>query len=175
MISALAAIGFAYAITSSPGLAAVSYAVLIVVSIAVVANLRASDTPFKRNAAIPYAEVMEFVRANQRGKTIVVTTDAVVEYSLSGAPEICIERFVSWANAWASARCQDIRSDTVIVVKGAPPDDNDPVWRTRLAEIAADKSAVAEAHFGRDDDAALKNRLTGSRLPSSLVDAMVYR
>lgn len=175
MISAVAAIGFAYAMTLSPGLAAASYALLIVVSIAVVANLRASDTPFKRNAAIPYAEVMEFVRANQSGKTIVVTSDAVTEYSLLGAPDICIERFVSSANAWLSARCEDGQSDTVIVVKDAPPDDDDPVWRERTAEITVGKSVVAEAHFGRDKDAGLKNRLTGSRLPSSLVDAIVFR
>jgi len=175
MISALAAIGFAYAITSSSGLAAASYAALIVVSIAVVANLRASDTPFKRNAAIPYAEVMEFARANQGHKTVVVTTDPVVAYTLSDSPDVCTERFISWAKVWAFARCRNLRSDTVIVVTDMPLDDNDPTWRARLAAIIAGKSALAEAHFGRDKDALLKNRLTGSRLPVTLVDAVVYR
>lgn len=176
MISALVSIGFAYAMTSAPRLATASYTALIVAAVAVAGNLRTNSTPFKRNAAVPFAEVIDFVRTNEHGKTAVLTMDPSVAYSLSALPEICVAEYQVYRNGWVESPClAEDRIDSVIVIKGDPLDENNPNWRDKVEESTRGKLAIAQAHFGRDDDAHFKSRWTGRRLSSSILDAAIYR
>jgi hypothetical protein len=176
MISALTSIGLVCAITSSPRAASTSYAALVVLAVAVVANLRSSSTPFKRNAAIPFAEVVDFVKTNEQGRTAVMTMDASTAYSLSAFPELCVAEYELYRRGWLEPAClTDDRIDTVVVIKGDPLDENETNWRDKVATLTRGRQPIALAHFGRDDDAHFKSRLTGVPLSSSLLDAAIYR
>lgn len=176
MFSALTAIGLMQAIRSAPRLGAAAYATLIVASTCVLSNLRASDTPFKRNSVIPFSNVVDFVKTNQRGKTVLLTSDPTVFYSLANAPDICTAEFEWWSSHWNYAACVPSKqNDTVIVVKGAPLNESDPQWTNAVSKITGVKKVVAEAHFGRDDDAHLKARLTGVPLPINILHGIIYR
>jgi hypothetical protein len=49
------------------------------------------------------------------------------------------------------------------------------IGATGSDEFTRGKQPIAQAHFGHDDDAHLKNRLAGGYLSSSLLDAAIYR
>jgi hypothetical protein len=175
MVTAITSIGIASAMQTSPRVTAVAYAALLVTAISVAGNLRSSNTPFKRNAVIPYGEVIDFARSNQHGKTAVVTMDACTAYLLSSHPEFCVAEYEVYRNGWLDSSCPAGDGiDTVIVVKGDPLDENNPHWRDRVAEFIRGKQAIAQAHFGHDDDAHLKSRLSGRHLSPSLLDAVIY-
>jgi hypothetical protein len=115
------------------------------------------------------------VKINQHGRTDLLTSDPTVFYSLAKAPEICAG-FEQSSNDWTYGACTPSTSnDTVIVVKGAPLNESDPKWANEVSKIIGVKQAVAEAHFGRDDDAILKERLTRVPLPIDILDAVIYR
>jgi len=53
-------------------------AALLVAELGTVANLYHTAAPFKRESSIPHASVIDFVKGNQEGATLVVTTDQVL-------------------------------------------------------------------------------------------------
>ncbi len=175
MITSVAAIGLAAAMVSLPELSAYMYALPLVASLFVIGSLRRTTTPFKRNSAIPFDEVIDFVKTNERGYTVILTSDLTVAFSFS-EPGICAELYQPWDSQWREPRCGGMdRIETVIVVKGAPLNEQDLGWRAGMARATFDKQLLARAHFGRDDDAGLKSRLTGVRLSPAILDAALYR
>jgi hypothetical protein len=176
MMVALTAVGLARAISIRPQSVAVAYVALLVVAISVAANLRSSVTPFKRNAVIPYRDVLSFVSSNAQGPTTLLTMDAVTGYSLAGVPQLCIEEFEVYRSGWLDSSCvPDPATQTVIIVKGDPLDEDEPHWRDKTEAFIGNRKLIAQAHFGYDADASLKSRLTGRHLAPSLLDAEIYR
>src|SRR5262249_34877549 len=51
-------------------------------SVGVIANLNYGTRPFKRNAAIPYQSIINFIRTNEQGSVLVVSTDPVIPWVL---------------------------------------------------------------------------------------------
>jgi hypothetical protein len=144
-------------------------------AISVAANLRSSTTPFKRNAVMPYQEVLDFVTTNRQGPTTLLTMDAVAGYSLAGIPQLCIEEYEVYRSGWRDSSCApDAATQTVIVVKGDPLNEDEPTWRDKTAAFIGNRKLMAQAHFGYDADASLKSRLTGRHLEPSLLDAERY-
>jgi hypothetical protein len=175
MMTSVMAIGFVAATLSSPELSAFMYALPFVVSLFVIGGLRRTTTPFKRNSAIPFDEVVDFVRTNQRGYTVVLTSDATVATSVD-APDLCADFYQSWSHSWSEPRCdKNDRINTVIVIKGSPLNEQDISWRDGMSTAISGKQLIAGAHFGRDDDAALKSRLTHTQLSSAILEASLYR
>jgi hypothetical protein len=176
MMVALTAVGVARAISIRPHAVAIAYVALLVVAISVAANLRSSTTPFKRNAVIPYQEVLDFVTTNQQGPTTLLTMDAVTGYSLASVPQLCVEEYEVDRSGWRDSSCApDAATQTVIIVKGDPLNEDEPTWRDKTAAFIGTRKLMAQAHFGYDADASLKSRLTGRHLAPSLLDAEIYR
>ena len=105
-----------------------------------------------------------------------MTMDASTAYSLSAFPELCVAEYELYRRGWLEPAClTDDRIDTVVVIKGDPLDENETNWRDKVATLTRGRQPIALAHFGRDDDAHFKSRLTGVPLSSSLLDAAIYR
>ena len=47
-----------------------------------IANVNFGTHPFKRNAAIPYQNILDFIRDNEPGAALVISTDPVLPYLL---------------------------------------------------------------------------------------------
>ena len=176
MISALASIGFVYALNISPRLGSAAYAGLLVCSISVAANLRWSSSPFDRYAA-PFGEVINFVTTNRRGTTTVVTTDYTIFYELSRTPGLCVALFDPLIPGnWHPDPCIAKKVDTVFTIEGFGLNKDDPLWRSKLAQIIQDKRLIAEANFGEDDDFRLRGQLSPQLpYPRSLMDVTIFR
>ncbi len=175
MVSALVSLGIVYALENSLQLAPAACTALIVCAVSVCSHLRASDSPFKRNAAIPFRELIDFVRTNARGSTEVLTMEPTTAYELAGTAGLCIGEFEPSADSWYRNSCAAPKPQTVIVIKGYPLDRDDPVWRAKVEQAIAGKRPIAQAQFGQDQDADLKSWLTGAPLPRSLIEAVIYR
>ncbi len=175
MLTSLMAIGLVTAIVSYPVLSTYMYALPLVVSLFVIGSLRRTTTPFKRNAAIPFDEIVDFINSNRRGYTVVLTSDTTVRFAVAESG-VCAELYETWSHRWRQSNCNATRgTKTIIVVKGAPLNEQDEEWRLRLNSALSDKQLAAIAHFGRDTDAELKSRLTGTPLPQAILDASIYR
>jgi hypothetical protein len=175
MASALVAIGFTKAIEAAPLRAAAAFAGIIAVSLGVLVNLQITRSPFKRNLAVPYEELVDFVTSNARGNAAVLTSDYITGWLLRGHSGICVAQFEFGEDAWISNCPDDARFERVIVVRGRPLDETDPVWKARIDAALARREPIAQAHFGFDHDTALKNRLAHRSLPQWILSVDVYR
>jgi hypothetical protein len=61
-------------------------AALLVATLGTTANLYHTPAPFKRESSIPHNSVIDFVKLNEKGSTLVVTTDEVLADALSQDP-----------------------------------------------------------------------------------------
>ena len=157
--------------------AALAMSVLLVAAaVTGAANVGSSVHPFKRAAVIPYGEVLDFVRANRSGRTLVVSTDPVVVYELrsderSGA--LCASFFFD-----TSACFGDAAYDTVVLIRGhnsRSGDVYDRRFEAHVQRVIGDRHKRAALEAGLDKDAALKTRLTGVSLSEHILAVEVYR
>jgi hypothetical protein len=175
IVCAAAALGVAYSIDSSPALASAAYGILLLVSFGIAARIQVNYTPFKRNTAIPFSQVCNFVYANTQGDTLVASSDEVAAFSLDGHPGLCVAGFYD-GKWWLNENCLNAqRRDTVIVVRNNPDAEHDPNWVSKVARIRQARGLVAKAHFGIDNDASFKSRVSGMELPRDIVSVEVYR
>lgn len=172
---------------------------LLSTSIGAVANIYHPVRPYKRETAIPFRNVADFVHDNQQGSTLVVLTDFVLADALGSYPagRECVSTFYDNRTCFSPGR----RYDTIILVYGnsarlrtnreidagaaralpavlraeafdSEPDDPQMI---QLGSWLGTKALVARAKFGEDRDAALKRRLSGVALDDYLLSAEIYR
>lgn len=131
---------------------------------------RLSDQPFKRNLAIPFDEVTQFVADNTEGDVLVASSETVTAYFLERADR-CV---VSWVDVPACLAQGPGHFRYVVLVRNQNFDA-----QLELVKIARDvvqhRALVARAEFGRDRTAALKSRLTGETLSPWLLTVEIYR
>src|SRR5690242_15882838 len=164
MVSAVIAIGFVEEMESAPVAASAACVGVLAVSLGVVANLQISRVPFKRNLAIPYEELVDFVSSNSKGSTEIFTSDLTTAFSLRNRSDTCVAHFNFKGERWTTV-CPAARHwDRVIVVEGNPLRPSDPAWKTRVEPALAQRELIAQGHFGFDHTAAIKNRITGASL-----------
>jgi hypothetical protein len=141
-----------------------------------IGDLRAGTRPFKRNAATPVAEALDFIAANRSGDTLVIAADPVITWELAKepAPDLCNSYFFSQPCAAEAGRYQ-----SVFVVNGHTRDAADDAaarhFAETIAKIGSTRSLVATRHLGEDRDAALKTRLTGVPLDEFILTVELYR
>jgi hypothetical protein len=147
-------------------------------SIGAIANVNHGSSPFKRNAVIPYQQILDFIRLNARGTVLVVSTDPVVVWSLQhedDASNGCISLFLQNRDCFAPGR----HYDTIFSILGhSNLSANRSVMqnlRLALAAATAGKQRVAEMNAGLDNEAAIKSRLTGVPLDREILSIDVYR
>jgi hypothetical protein len=88
--------------------------IAVVIHLLVLANRSGTIGVFKRNLAIPYEEISEFVAANLPGDGALITTDDVVAYTLlEGVRSLCVALEIR-------ARCLQSRHGVIITITGEP-------------------------------------------------------
>lgn len=149
----------------------------VIASAAMLANINFTTDPFKRNAAIPYATVLDFVRANRGERTLVASTDPVVPWELrvETGDAFCVSYFLRTPECFADGRSYD----TVILVRGHSDRSASVRFMRRfdaeVARMTAGRQKLATLHAGLDRDAALKTRLTGTPLDQAILTIELYR
>jgi len=145
-------------------------------SISAIANIKSGTHPFKRNSVVPYQSIFDFMNANAHGSALVLSTDPVVLRLLRDAgSERCAGYFFEVERCLASGR----RYDSVFVVFGHSDQSVDEQFIARfkklIADVTAGRSKVATLPAGRDEDAALKSRLSGVPLETTILTVDYYR
>ena len=148
-----------------------------------IGDLASGTHPFKRTAAIPYGEVIEFIEQNDRGGSLVVSFDPVASWELAAqgtASQRCVRDIPGHEPACFAER----QHAEALFVIGAPSGryqstywraEYAPVFAARLAKIIGARTKVGELRVGHDEDAALKTWLTGVPLDEFILTVDLYR
>jgi len=152
-------------------------ALLLLGSVVAIAHVQGTSHPFKRNAAVPYAEVIGLIQANAIAPALVLSMDTTLVYILDHEMDRAAQCVME---ARMRGRC-DLSAGyaSVLVVSSHSNYANRPGVMARVKETieaaTAGRRKVATYAAGRDDDAALKTRLTGTPLDAALMRIDVYR
>jgi hypothetical protein len=153
-------------------------ALILVAPLGAVAKLSHATAPFKRNTAIPYQDILDFIRANQTGRALIASTDEVAPWVLNHR-DPRDDRCVSYAVREAACFAADQRYDSIFVISGHSNQSGNARFMNRfdaaLRRVLAGRTKIAEIHVGRDADAALKSRLTGVPLDDFILKVELYR
>jgi hypothetical protein len=146
--------------------------VLHLLSFGAVVFLFHSSHPFKRNLEIPFSEVLGYISAERRGRTLLVTNEPVTGYLARSIVDCAIG--AGWRRQ-GSCQVSDLGSFDTVIIGG---DHN----FSRARRLVALEGRVSETmryanarEFGFDADAGVKTRLTGADLSSFLLRLTVYR
>jgi hypothetical protein len=151
---------------------------ILAASVASIANINFGTHPFKRNAVIPYQDIVDFIQTNETGSTLIVSTDSVIPWVLRHQyqrDDSCVSYFL-WPDGCPIATQ---RYDSIFVIAGHS--DKSAAARvmtrfnTALQTVTADRQKIATIHVGVDKDASLKSRLTGVALDEYILTVDLYR
>ncbi len=164
--------------TKSPtALTVLATSLILAASVATIATIEHGTRPFKRNAAIPFEQILDFIRTNEKGNVLIVSSDSVLVWELrraDGKEHRCVSRFA------VNPACflPDRHYDSIFVISGQSDRSSHAGFIARfeakLAEVTAGRRKVAEMHAGVDRDAALKSRLTKVPLDAFLLSVQLY-
>jgi hypothetical protein len=155
----------------------VMIAAVVLPGLVAIGDLQSRDHPFKRNLALPYDQIIDFVERNKVGDTLLISTDPIVPWELGKRidPGLCTSYFLDEPTCLVPGR--SYRS--VLIVSGySNRSANGPAMRrfaARVAELTAGREKIAEIRVGRDEDAMLKTRLTGVPLDEFILTVELYR
>ena len=162
----------------SVGATALFLALVLLPGLAVAATANYGTRPFKRNAVIPYAEIVDFIRTNEQGDTLVVSSDKPLVWVLdheAASPHRCVSYFMQRRDCFAPDR----RYDSLFIISGHSDRSRNAAYMRligeKIAEITTGRNKIAELHAGVDKDAALKRRLTGVALDEFILSVDLYR
>lgn len=160
------------------GRAVLLASLILTASVGAIANVAHGTRPFKRNAVVPFADILDFIRTNEAGKTLIVSSDPVVVWELrrqSGSFDRCISRFLAEASCFAADR----HYDSIFVVFGQSNMSRNAVaiqrFRTKLNDVIAGRRKVATIHAGLDEDSEIKSQLVGVPLDKFILTVDLYR
>lgn len=151
---------------------------LMLASIGAVAGIDGGARPFKRNAAIPFQQLIDIVRANGDGRVLVLSSEPVLAWLLQhdrAEANRCVSYFLRNAACFASGQTYD----SVFVVSGHSNRSRRTEFVARhaaeIGRLTAGKQKLMSVPVGGDDDAALKQWLTGTPLSRSILTIELYR
>lgn len=154
----------------------VLFSLLIATSVSAIANIGFGSHPFKRNSVIPYQTILNFIRSNERGETLIVSTDPVIPWALREiGDDSCVAYFLSVEHCLNSGR----RFDSIFVISGHSDKSANVAAMRRFNSLVSDatagRSKAATLHAGLDEDAALKSHLSGTPLEKYILRIDYYR
>lgn len=159
------------------GVAVLLATLILTASVAAIANINGGTHPFKRNLAIPYQSIVDFIVTNETGSVLVVSTDPVIPWVLRhrhDRDDRCVSYFIA-EGCIASGR----RYDSIFVIAGHSDKSGNAAaigkFNSALDAVTAGRQKVATIHAGVDEDAALKSRLTGVALDKNILTIDLYR
>jgi hypothetical protein len=153
----------------------VAFTLFLAACVSAIANINSGTHPFKRNLAIPYQAIFDFIRTNANGSFLVISSDPVVPWVLRAADGGCAGYY------FEVTRCLDAgrRYDSIFVVSGHSDKSADATVSKQFSELIAQaiagRSKAASLSAGRDEDAPLKTRLTGVPLEKTILTVDYYR
>jgi hypothetical protein len=139
----------------------------IVIHMLVVANRGGTVGLFKRNLAVPFAEISEFVAANLPADGALITTDDVVAYTSQEKDRLsCVALGIP-------TPCLGDKHSVIITVTG----DQDLEGQRQILDFARSRCGREEAiiPFGIDEEAGLKSRLTGVSLSRIILTGRLFK
>jgi hypothetical protein len=150
-------------------------ALFLAACVSAIANINSGTHPFRRNLAIPYQAIFDFIRTNANGSFLVISTDPVVPWVLRTADDGCAGYYFEVTRCLDSAR----RYDSIFVVSGHSYKSADATvskqFSQLIAQATAGRSKAASLSAGHDEDAPLKTRLTGVPLEKTILTVDYYR
>lgn len=161
-----------------PGRGIVIFALLMVTSVGAIANVNRTARPFKRNAVVPYRQIVDFIHGNGEGRVLVLSTDPVLVWELRhnlSRPDRCASYFMQNRDCFTGGEVYD----TIFLVSGHSNRSQYARYMQRYAAVVAQmtegRRKVASMPAGLDEDAALKQRLSGVPLSRFILTVDVYR
>jgi hypothetical protein len=152
-------------------------ALILAAAVAAIANVDHSTRPFKRNAVVPYGQILDFIRTNEKESVLIVSTDPVVVWELrhqAAQRQHCVSYFIQNGACFAIDR----RYDSIFVISGQSHLSRNAGFISRfeakVTEVTAGRRKMAEMHAGLDQDAALKSRLTNIPLDEFILSVQLY-
>jgi hypothetical protein len=151
-------------------------ALVLVASISAIANVNFATHPFKRNAAVPYQGILDFIDSNAKGSALVVSTDPVLVRALQqSGGDRCVGYYFGAKECLAAGR----RYDSIFIVSGHSDKSGNATMMAKfnafLSDVTAGRNKVVTFGAGLDEDAALKSRLTGVPLEKYILTVDLYR
>jgi hypothetical protein len=151
---------------------------ILIASVAALANINHGTRPFKRNSAIPYEQILDFIQTNEKGNVLIVSSDSVLVWVLRHQGEQgdrCVSLFARETACFAADR----RYDSIFVISGQSNRSRNVPFMNRfaaqLSTMIAGRQEAATFHAGLDEDAAIKSRLTETPLDSFILSVTLYR
>jgi hypothetical protein len=153
----------------------VAFTLFLAACVSAIASINSGTHPFKRNLAIPYKAIFDFIRTNADGSFLVISTDPVVPWVLRAAADGCAGYYFEVTRCLNSAR----RYDSIFVVSGHSDKSEEATVNKQfsqlIAQAIAGRSKAASLSAGHDEDAPLKTRLTGVPLEKTILTVDYYR
>ncbi len=151
---------------------------VLVAAIGAVANINQSMRPFKRNAAVPFQQIIAFIESNSTGNVMVLSTDPIVARALQhdrARPDRCVSYVRQNRACFDPARGYD----TVFVVSAHTSMALRPAFNKRFENVVKDLTAgkrkIVTVPVGLDKDAELKAWLTGVAIGPYILTVDLYR
>jgi len=148
-------------------------AITLATSVSAIANLSSGIHPFKRNSAVPYRAIFDFIDHN--GSALVISTEPVAPWVLRSAENRCAGYFLEAGRCVGSGR----HYDSIFVISGhhdrSANKELTGQFNAFVADVTAGRRKLASVPIGRDEDAALKSRLTGVPLDANILTVDYYR
>jgi hypothetical protein len=172
VLSSVLTLFIAYQAAYRRAAALILFVLLISSSIAAIANINFGTHPFKRNSAIPYQTLLDFVDGKERGDTLVFTTDPALAWILDhqrGSEHRCVIGFLN--------KCFDPgrHYGSIFVVSGHTEQDSSAEATEILDRSLVGRQLIATSHAGLDKDAEIKSKLLGTALDENILTIQLYR
>lgn len=151
---------------------------ILAASVGAIVNINNGTHPFKRNSVIPYQSIIDFIESNEKGRVLVVSTDIVIPWVLQHQHDRdgrCVSYFFDVDDCLATER----HYDSIFVIVGhsdrSASADLMRKFNSALDTTTAGRRKAATVHFGVDEDAEIKSRLTGVPLDKYILTVDLYQ
>jgi hypothetical protein len=159
------------------GIALLLTSMILTCSVSAIVNSTNGTHPFKRNLAIPHHSIINFIEQNENGKVLVVSTDPTITWVLRhqrGRPDRCVTYFFE-TDCLIGVQTYH----TIFIIYGHSDRSEDVAFMegffNTLKKVTAGRRKVATIHAGTDEDAKLKEWLTGVSLSEFILSVELYR
>jgi hypothetical protein len=136
--------------------------------LAVVANIKWNETPYKRNAVLPVEEIVRFASYNAGQGDVIIVSDPVLYRNLHGSLSACVSLYLT------NSGCKVDSAKKLIVIDGygIGSEERDH-WLQKKDLVLAKREELAAVFFGIDHEAAIKRRVIPG-MGDYLLRASVY-
>jgi len=140
----------------------------LVTPLMVIANIKWNETPYKRNAAVPFEEILRFAQFNVRPGDAMVVSDPVLNWEMKRINNVCVSLYL------ANPACDLASAPRLLVIDGygvASRERNQ--WLAQKQSLLSNRTETVSVFFGIDHEAVLKRHLIPG-LDEYILKASIY-